>query len=132
MITQSSQSFAAASRAWFRLELTRLGQRATDFTSFGLPVFDEPSETTHEYREAVQTNDRIAPTAIVLLGLAELIFVAFLVGRTYGSLHPVWKVIVTLASAGIAAFSLRLIRLLRARKPRRPFANAVESPLNPS
>jgi hypothetical protein len=135
MIANSVQQLATASRAWIRLELTRIGQRATDFPSLGLPIFGNPFEDANEPREAIDRDHRIAPTAIVLLGLAELIFVTFLVGRTYGGLHPVWQVILVLACAGVAGFSVRLIRLLRARKSRRsPVVTGftAESPLNPS
>jgi hypothetical protein len=118
MIAHALHSFATASRFWFRLELTRIARRAEDFASLRLPVFDDPFEAGIEARHAAEREDRIAPTAIVLIGLVELIFVAFLVGQTYGGLHPVWKVIVTLAGIGIAGFSFRLMRLLKARKAR--------------
>ena len=137
MISHSAQSITTASRAWFRLELTRLGQRATDLPSLGLPVFGDPFEDACEAREPIDRDHRIAPTAIVLLGLAEVIFVTFLVGGTYGGLHPLWKMILVLACAGVVWFSVRLVRLLRARKPRpRPTTAlsgiSAESPLNPS
>jgi hypothetical protein len=115
MITQTLHSFTADSRQWFRLELSRLAQRAVDFKSFDMPLFEEPVESNAQPRQFTGRDPRIAPTAIVLLGLGEIIFVAFLVGQVYGGLHPVWKVIVGLASIGIAAFSIRLFLLATAR-----------------
>ena len=112
MFVPSFQAFAHNARLWISLELFRMGERLNDIRSLRLPVFGEVTDTPDAVEHPVP-DERIAPTAIVLFGLGEVIFVAFLVGHTYDVLHPVWRGIVALAACGVAFYSFRLARLLR-------------------
>ena len=110
-------SLAEACRCRLALETARFRPLAADLKNWALPVMAAPAETSAGTRDH-SSGERITPTAIVILGLAVVIFVAFLVGSHSGSLHPVWQAIVGLAGVGLAGMTLRLVQILRGKVSR--------------
>src|SRR3954468_12288960 len=90
-IPHSVLSFAASCQIWLAMELVRVGHWAEGLKGWALPVLDEPPQAAGESQDVPAREARIAPTAIVILGLVEVIFVAFLTGYQSGALHPVWQ-----------------------------------------
>src|SRR4051812_47708484 len=88
-IPNSVLSFAASCQIWLAMEAVRVGHWAEGLKGWTLPVLDEPPQASGESREGLANAARIAPTGIVLLALAVIIFVAFLTGYQSGALHPV-------------------------------------------
>jgi hypothetical protein len=114
-IPRSVVSFAASCRFRLALETVRFGHWAGDLKGWALPIMDESPQASGALQEVSAQDERIAPTAIVLLGLAAIIFVAFLVGYQSGALHPVWQGIVSLAGVATAYMTLRLVQIIKAR-----------------
>ena len=95
-----------------------LGRRAARFGGFSLPFLRPTADAGVVVRDRA-TQEKITSTGIVMLGLLEVILVGFLLGCTASGLHPVWKVILSLAALGVFSCGLRLLRLTARKTPGR-------------
>jgi hypothetical protein len=118
LIPHSVLSCAASCQSWLAMEMVRVGHWAEGLKGWAVPILDEPEQTAGESGEVSAREERIAPAGIVILGLAEIIFVAFLTGYQSGALHPVWQGIVGLAGVGLVWMMVRLVRIIKGRASR--------------
>jgi hypothetical protein len=114
MSLDSTQTRTSQRRPGLAILLITFTRRATDFGCMRLPFVEEPPAAPPGVGDR-RSREQITSTGIVIIGLLEVIFVGFLVGSTQGMLHPVWKVIMSLAAIGIAGSVLRLRRLIKGR-----------------
>ncbi|MDB6109090.1 MAG: hypothetical protein JWR69_840 [Pedosphaera sp.] len=104
-------SVATSCRYRLAIEAARFRPVAVGLKGWAFPIMDAPVQVAGGTRARSVSEERITPTAIVLLGLAVTLLVAFMVGTESGTLHPVWQAIVGLTGVGMVGMTLRLIQI---------------------